>query len=649
MILTEPVPLKMGPEEEKVRNTYVYENIDSIKRGLVPLTENKIKEWRRLKDGIPEKDTKTFPWRGASNLVIQVIATNIDTLLAQVMASIYEVLPVWPCELVGDQSTEMYAEEKRNTMEEFLNLMAMEKDELDLYRIESQLFDGAIGYGYMAAKTPWVLEQESVCIGEQNGPSFTEFDRVNGPKPTIIPLEDFGFTPRAESIDSARFKYHVLRLTKHDLMERKFLKKYDADKIDLIMSSPDRGGPTQTEKDKQQSTGAYTQNSTLEQEWDLYECHYPYIVNIGGQDRKISIIETYHFSTKTSMRALYNWYPNNENIFTVAQLGYTDRGITSLGYCEMLKHSQIEVSSQHNRYADNGTLANTSIYRVDPDVSSRLDASFSLFPTSILPAKESEFEVFNIGRQSDNGIDNERQALELVKARTGLDNGMSAAGGGVINPKRGIYSAQATFSALQAGNRRGDLRKADLKYAHVDIGRKVQKLYAYYGIGKRLRYFGKDGEYLKIAFDDVQKGLLRIPVRASTGSINREMEKQTMILLMPQFRQHYQAIAQVLQALPQAPQHMQDYLLNIIIANDMLMRRMAKVFGFDDLERLVPEPAIITKIKEQQKNVSKQRKEQLDRTLTAGIDAETTGATLPAEQVQSDHNETQGAGLVPVQ
>lgn len=638
MIITDPIELQFGPEEEAVRNSYVYDNITAVKRSLQKLVEDKIIDWRKLKDGKPESEKKTFPWRGASNLVIQVIASNIETLLAQVMASIYEVSPLWSASLVGEWPETEQGDEQRSAVEDFMQLMGLSKDELDLYRVESILFEAAIGYGFNAGKTPWVDENMSYCVGMQDGPQFEERELMRGPRPEVIPFEDFAVNKNARTLEDARFKYHVVHLSRHELEERAWLGRFGKNgqsKVDTIIKSADRPNRVAMEKDEQADITPAI--SEVERTWDIYECHYPYYVNFNGTKHRINIIESYHYQTKTSMRAIYNWYPGNQNIFFGARLGYTDRGIYGLGFCEILKMAQQELSAAHNRYADNGTLANTSLFRIDPDAATRVDANFSIYPSAAMPFKKDEFEVMAVGREIDTGIDRERQMLELVKYRTGLDSGMSGAGGGVVNPKRGVYSAMGTFAALQAGNRKSNLRIADFRLVHMEIGAKALELYSEMGIGKKAKYFGKQAEALKMAFDNIKAGKIRIPVKASTASINKEMEKQNDMLLVNIMRQHYMGISQILQNLPQAPEHMKDYLSNVIIASDFMMRHVLRNFGHDDVSRLLPEPQFIKQLKEQE--IAKSRGTE----SSTGSGAEGNASPIPSEQLQQIDIQQQGA------
>ena len=637
MIVQDPIELKFGPEAEAIRNSYVYENITAVKNSLRELVEDKIIDWRKLKEGKPESEKKTFPWRGASNLVIQVIASNIETLLAQVMASIYEVSPLWSASLVGQWDEGERGDEQRGAIEDFMELMGLSSDELDLYRVESILFEAAIGYGFNAGKTPWVDDNSSYCVGiVDNKPQFTEKELYRGPRPEVVPFEDFAINKNATKLETARFKYHIIHLSRFELEERAWLGRYDKAKVAEILKQSDRPSRVQMEGDVQKNIRQ--NNNSLDEQWDLYECHYPYYVDFNGEKIRINIIETYHYATKTSMRAFYNWYPGNQNIFFGARLGYTDRGIYGLGFCDILKMSQQELSAAHNRYADNGTLANTNLFRIDPDAATRVDANFAIYPSVAMPFKKDEFEAMPLGREIDTGIDRERQMLELVKYRTGLDSGMSAAGGGVVNPKRGIYSAMGTFSALQAGNRKSNLRIADFRLVHMEIGSKALELYAEMGLGKKAKYFGKQAEWLKKALDNIKNGRIRIPVKASTASINKEMEKQNDMLMVNLMRQHYMGISQILQNLPQAPEHMKDYLANVIIGSDFLMRHVLRNFGHDDISRLLPEPKFIQQLKEQQDEQSRQRGTE------SGADASSgnNGNSIPGQPFQPTNIQEQG-------
>ena len=85
--------------------------------------EEKLKEYARLYKGTPASDHRDMPWPGASNIEIQVIATNSDQLLARVM-SVYMTDPLWSAKIFGDIERGK-GDDQRSAVERFLNNMAL--------------------------------------------------------------------------------------------------------------------------------------------------------------------------------------------------------------------------------------------------------------------------------------------------------------------------------------------------------------------------------------------------------------------------------------------------------------------------------------------------------------------------------------------
>jgi hypothetical protein len=163
-------------------------------------------------------------------------------------------------------------------------------------------------------------------------------------------------------------------------------------------------------------------------------------------------------------------------------------------------------------------------------------------------------------------------------------------GAGSFN-KKGIYSSMGTLTMMQEGNRRTDLNISDCRYAHTILGRMASRQYAEWGFGKeRLALFGEKAKLIEEAFKAIKAGTMGIPVYSSTASINREVEKQSDIMLTQIMDRHYQLIANLIMQLnnPMIPPALKEYTAKAIKASDTLMKAVLKNFGHDDVERLVP-------------------------------------------------------------
>lgn len=637
-----PVDVDFGPDAMRDLEDYVKKQIQSLNQSYADRFTNQLPKWRRLYRGTPKDAEKNFPWKNASNLVVQVIGTYCDTLRARVMGSIYEILPLFVTALVGEWNPEEHGSEQQEAIHELMNVMGLEPKELNLYEVESRSFDETIKYGTVTAKVPWEHIEEMEVVGVRDGkPVHNEVVIYDGPKPFKIPYEDFMIPPQSPSIDEADFVVHIKRLTKYKLEERKFTGQYKAEAVDAIISSgPDRPGPTPSRQQEEQDKGLRTSQGFCSPEWDIYECHFPFWHN----KKKYRIIYTYHYKSKTKLRAIFNYVPKGTDIFIGARLGYSDDQYHGFGFCEMLEHYQEEASVGHNQRVDNRTLANTSLLRVGKQ--SKLDAVFSVYPNALIPADEGEIEKIQLGSNYPSSVEEEHLTLQLAEARAGVDSGTQGSGGGQTNPRKGIYSAMGTFAVMQAGNRRVNLNTTDMRYFHLRLGRSCLNQYANFGIGERVQYFGQRAKYLLQALDSIKAGRLLLPIRAATASVNKELEKQNDMLLTTVMQRHQMGIAQILQSIsnPQMPPEMKEYLLGVIDAGSQLMDRILRNFAHDDTSRLLPEKKLLRKIKGAENDESRGTNQEAGRTVEGianlqGGNEEQAGSSLP--------NEASGLALSP--
>lgn len=585
---------------DKELETYVWERITSIKNATQELREEKVKKWRRLIRGIPAEQKKSFPWENASNVVIQIIATCRDILQAAVMGSIWGVLPIYTASLVGEWDETQHGEDQRKALEEAMSYWSSEPSELDLMRVENLWFGEAIGFGTSFTKTPYEYLTETQVVGltGEGTPNETEIIRKSGPAPEKIPFEDFGVDPKASTLQGADFKYHVRKLKKWDLLERGSKGIYSKTELDKIISQPDRHGVDTVKQQAQQDQGINSTSQSVDAEWDIYECWLTYLHN----NKKYRLIYSYHFKSRTTLKSIFNFYPENDDPFRMARLGWDDDGIYGLGFAEMLEHYQEEISTGHNQRCDNRTLGNTSVLRVSR--LSRLDSNFSVYPLATLPGEKDEIEVMNLGAPITPDIQGESLTISLAERRAGVEIGVSGAGGGQTNPKKGIYSAQGTFAVMQAGNKRNNLRTTDMRYAHIELGRLILKLNSHFGIGDKGKIFGRKEQFLRQALQSVKSGRLCFPIKAATESVNKELEKQNLMLLVNVVKQHLMGTAQLLPSIigPMAAQtdpETKKYLLNMIKAADYLMQDLLSAFNMNDISRLLPLPDFIKQMENQ--------------------------------------------------
>jgi hypothetical protein len=586
------VPVKLSKDAEDKLKAHLKMRILALEDGLRELHEIKIVKWRKAYEATPKEKTREFPFINASNLVVPIIATFSDTLLARVMSAVLKTRPVWVAKIFGTHKD--IDDAVRVALEEFMEYVGIEPQELDLYRVYHEWFGEGIKYGTSVLKCPHeiryrdeVIVESGDGMGESNiKPSFMRNTEYEGPRPEKIAFEHFLIPPGAKSLESADIRIHKRVMIKSELEERKFFKIYDHLKVDAILSKPDRTSPSYAQTMNEQSAGATTTGTHGYKEWDLYECWLNWATPDGKY--KPAIIATYHKGTDTLMRAIYDTHTLLP--FVLARLFYRDDMLYGYGFCETMWAFQEEISEQHNQRLDNRTIANTRVWRVSPD--SKLHAGYRIYPSACVPAEKDEIEALQAGDISSQTIDDERFSLELAERRAGISPPMQGAGAG-SQGKRGIYTAMGTLSVMQEGNRRTDLNISDLRYAHTRLGRILLADYAKFGVRQSLlSMFGDKESKITKAFEAIKSGRIGLPIYSATASVNKEIEKQNLFMLVNIMRQHYMGIANLIAQTGSmmTPPEVKVYLSQVIKASNLVMKNVLRSFDQEDVDLLVPEP-----------------------------------------------------------
>lgn len=591
-----PVKLNFGKDATEDMWKWVEDSTKYWYERTRKFREEKLKEYARLYKGLPITDTRDTPWPGASNIEIQVIASNSDNLLARVMA-MYLTDPLWTAKAFGDIPSGAFSD-MANAVEKFLGNMALEPAELDFYRVEEAWFSSTIRNGTGIIKFPWLyhVEQQYVSTDGIEGSDYKyeqkEIIRLDGPRPENVPLNKFLTDINWTKLEDSPFKCHIITVNRKQLENRKALGFYKAVDLDKIISQPDRSQAEVLQQYIETKQGIQSMSTgNLSDEYDLYECWYRYQHN--GEN--LRLVATHHPKSETRLSAFYNFYPENMDIFEDAKLAYDDDQYYGYGFAEMLKSLQDEIGEMHRQRINAKTLSNTTAFRVNKN--SKLHSILQFYPGVLVPADKDEIQRLELNNPQADSLDGENLSLALVKERTGIDPATGGTGGGIVNSKRGIYSSQGTFAVLQQQNSRTGLRMSDMRSAHSRAGTKFAKMYAHFGVGKKLRQFGDNAEALKQAFEQIRTGKLGISVRASTSSMNKELEKQNDIMLSQTLTGLYQQDAQIIQAMGMQgmPPDLIDYYTKVLLAKQALYKQIVQNFGHDDVARLIPRPALLDK------------------------------------------------------
>jgi hypothetical protein len=592
------VNTRFGEDTDKEIEAFIFEQLEWLIDSHRDLHTNRLPKMRKLYDGTPATETKSFPWPNASNVVVQVIGETVDTTVAWVLGVHYATHPLWVFQNYAKPrpGDEELLEKQRQALEDFMDLMGYEPTELDLFRKEGIWYTDACKLGTSFVKMTYEHRVEAVVTGYtsakrgRKGIEGTDETLYSGPQVENLRNEDVLAIPDAPTLQKSGFVAQKRTLRKPELEERGFLGLYNREAVVELLGHPDRGQIAFEKQQELQDQGIQMRGgSEAAAEWDVYECHFPWFHN----GRKFRLIVSYHKASRKVLRSVFSFLPQNELPIIRARLGYRNGGMYGKGFAELLEWYQEEVSTIHNQRNDNATAANTRMLRVSPRARN-LDSNFEVYPFALLIGEKDDIEAIPIADVYQSSFQNEEMALRHVQSRAGVAPSIAGSGQGGVQKKGGAYSAIGTLAHMQEGTTRTNLEVTDFRHAHVSLGSLLARTFAKFGVGNKAEVFGMDARYLDAALEAVKTNHMRIPIRAATASLNKEIEKQSDMLMVGLMQRHYTAVGQLMQAIsnPIVPPQVSGYLVKVIQSSDRLMKRILKDFGYDQPDQFIPEPEL---------------------------------------------------------
>jgi len=585
----ELIETSFGADTDAAIEKWVYETLTSLKNSHQDLHTSKIPRWRDWYDGKPANEKKNSPWPNAANLVVQVIGESVDNIVARVLGFIFPLAPLWKFQYFAKVDDPDAAELKRRTLEDFMDTIGYDTGELDLYRVYGQWFTDCAKLGTAFVKVLPEKRIEAQIVGYTDRKlEFKDKTIYDGFKAVKLRHEDVLMEPGAQTVGESRMVAHRRIMSRYDLELRASMGWYEKDKIEKILESSDRTGPDYTQQKEEMKEGVtQTMSGDAMAQWDIWECYFPWFK--GGH--VFRLIYSYHLRTRTVLRSVFNFVPDNETPIVRTKLAYSNDLAYGKGYAQMLGAYQEEISTVHNQRIDNATAANARMFRISAQARN-LDSQIEIAPGSALVGNKDDIEALQLADVYPSTFQNEEVTLSHVRNRAGISPAVSGSGTGTASKSKGVYSSQGTIAMMEAGNSRTDLATADFRHAHQKLGSLLTAFYGKFGVGAKADMFGLDKTALAEALKEFKENRLRIPIRASNASLNREASKQNAMILSGVLQRGYTAVGQMMQAIgnPTVPPDVKKYLQDVIRAMNQFNKRMLKDFGYDQPDEFVPDP-----------------------------------------------------------
>jgi hypothetical protein len=577
---------------------WLYEQIKARRRQLENRHKKLVPEWRRIAEGRPKEEKKSWPFENCANLVHQIVGEAADDMAARVMQIVWATAPIaiyrYFTKSTDPQEAEKNAK-KSKILEQAMDYFAYEPNELDLWNRENIWFSESTKLG-----TAWVcsvpeerVEQVYIGYDKQNhGSNFEEATLYEGPRVLNLRDEDVLYDPDVDTPEESDFLSRKVTLTRRKLQEREFKGLYKKGSVALILGKPDRYGPDENRRKDQKGKGAGDAGEDkVLAEWDVEECYFYWYHN----KKKFRLIAWFHYETKTVMNQVFNFIPENQIPLIRTRLSSGEKGMNGTGYAAMLKYAQEEISTAKNQRTDSITWGMLGLNRMSPQ-NKNIDRNMKIYPGAGLPFAKDEFEHFDVGNpaMASLSMENEAAMIQQARERAGVGPAVAGQGAGSMmgRGRNAQFGSMGTLAVMQDSNTRVAHRTSDFRHAHVKLFGLLTDMYGAMGLGRKGSLFGLDDKLLTEALSDYLERRVKIPIRAATASANKEVTKQNELLLNSAMMMYVKEASTMMQAIENAgaPPFYKKWLTSVVKSRTRLMQQIVRDFQLSDQpEEFIPD------------------------------------------------------------
>lgn len=532
----------------------------------------------------PLEEEKNFPFKGAANLVIPVLATDTDTLFARVMGLLFEPESLWTFTAERPEFKDLAP-----ATEEFMKWA--QRHELELH--------GPIG--------DWILELHKLGTGILKQRYTREMKKVyewrefdNGQtwqqqaivmlkdKPAVhhVRLHDFYLPAGFKDHQQAPWNAERVRMPWQGFMNRAKAGLYQqADKVGGWFYNP----TINSMQSKLDQISRY--RASVNKQIELFEFWTEFDIDGDGWDE--ALVCTIHLESQEYVRLDFNPFFNQEKPYTAGRFARDTNSFYGIGMGEMLWGFQEEITAMHNQRLDNGTIHNSTMLAVRKDESS-IKTEEGIWPGRIFrPVDVANIKPIQMGNggASPESINNEGLTRQEANRRVGVNDFVEAQTG----PSTTYSSAYTTQQMILSSSKRFGETLREIRRALSETGTRVLELYQQYNPrGKEFMALGQqDGQLvsmvLKFPIDLIRRGL-SVGVTAIDTDTSKDSRIRTTTLVLQQMMQYYQGYMQAMSYVsnPQLPPSIKDAAMKMATSSTELMSRLLGLYGIQDADEMLP-------------------------------------------------------------
>jgi hypothetical protein len=579
----------LSDEVASTLSTYLKSELDVVESERT-VREDQWAEWRRMRLSQPESDSKSFPWENASNVEVPVMQAKINIIFSKFNKAFGSKVPFWT---ISSSVPELKEAAKAGT--KYLEYYGRNPYGLNIGPKRREIIYDCITFGTEVVRVPFLEQTRRWKVPSSTGGAASEAETRtmvthNGPALIPIKIEDFFIHPYWDDLQRAPWCAIKYRLTMEELRQREAEGIYE--NVDKIISQAiTELDDNEAEELRRRGLSADGLNNVTEfQLWDIYEVRVFWDIDNDGQLE--DCILYYEPKSGVFLRSEYNPLPFRDIV--VLRFLNIPGQFYGLGEGEILQHLQKEITSTHNRRADNQTLAMMQVWKQKRGRGLIEDGQ--IYPGAVLKVDEADDVMpFEFPDLSASSV----QSESIARAYADEASGASSPLAGIADPvmKSGAGASSTMFLAQQSGDMLSSISD-NLSDDFSSIGLMiVQQLVANVDdVGMSPLSDNERREFSKILSLNPEELPHKLQFEVHTTDISQTKDAQKQNLLT--VSQIYTGWAtNMLQLAAQMTQiQAQNAFLtpsgrmvaSILVGGTDLMKRVLEFFGIENLEDYIP-------------------------------------------------------------
>lgn len=584
----QPISIELSEEQEEALCRQVLEELRPA------LEEHRLRaetyaRWYRAYKAQPEVDKKTFPWPGASNVVVPLCAIAVDTIQSRLQRAVFGAKEMFEVDINDPQF-----EPLKKDIRDWANLYVRKYNKGAL----RDIFFDMPQYGDAYIKLLWEDSSREAHFYDPTGnvmqvtiPEFT------GVRWHVIAPSDIVYPAGFERWADLPWVDNIIRYTWRELKKQEKLGYFhDVDRV--------RGAarPRQDSffRAQQEAAGLPQQGFAFHETHEIWGSFEVPVMGMGmgtsvgpqvqvsedpdGLEYQEVILTLVLEPTPMLLRAIYNPFFGRARQIVKFPFIHQPHEIAGQGTTDVTLQFQESASASHNQVIDAGTVANASI------IVTRPDANFGdredIFPGKHITTENPREDIATYPMGSGNSSvlgSMEQKAVYYAEKR----NGVSAYNMGMESP---IVGSRATATGTTALISEGNIRF----WVSIDDMRSAIEELMYLTIQQE-QQFRPEGtpitasRMLTWPQADVRSSMgLRLAV--SSEQINRDLEIQNLQLLMTVLNEYYarfmQAGAMILN--PGFPPAQKMLAVQVMNASHEVLKKFIERFDIENIDSVLP-------------------------------------------------------------